>query len=124
MLEPEFVAVTAQPNALERGDQETGTFPCAVVAIAVNGGHAPEVHVPDFQRSVTGHVKGPIGRAEIVVNTGIHTQLAQAEVLVGGQFKEDIVPGGGLSPIQRWLRVSGKVVVGLIPYRQAISWSG
>ena len=85
--------------------------------IAVDRGHAPEVHVSNFQGTAPVHSKRPIGWAEVIVNTGVHAQHSKAEVFVGGQLKEDIISSGGLGPIQGRLGVSGQIVSGLIPNR-------
>ena len=124
MLQPELKAVATQPSALKRGDEETGTCPRPVVPITVNSSHTPEVHVSNFQRSVAGHVKSPIGWAEVIVNTSVHTEFPKTEVFIGGQFKEDVITRRWLGPIQSRLGVSGQVIAGLIPYGQTIDWGG
>ena len=94
------------------------------MVVAVHCGHAPEVHVADLEGLGPGHRKGAVGGTEIAVNTGVNAQFTQTEVFVGGQFKQDVIAGGRARPIQRWLRVAGEVVAGLIPNGQALGRCG
>ena len=119
VLQVELIAVAAEPNALKGGDEETGTHPLAVMVVAVHGGHPPEVHVADFEGVGTGHGQGAVAGAEVVVNSGVDTHLAQAEILVRGKFEHDVVAGCRLRPVERRLRVARKVVAGLVPNGQA-----
>ena len=124
VLQVELIAVAAEPNALERGDEEAGTHPVAVMIVAVHGGHPPEVHVANFEGVGTGHGQGAVAGAEVVVNSGVDTHLAEAEILVRGEFEHNVVAGCGLRPVQRRLRVAGKVVTGLVPNSQAFGRCG
>ena len=124
MLHSELVAVATQPCAFGGGNEETGADPFTVVVVTVHCCHAPEVHVADFKGLGPGHRKGAVGGTEIAVNTGVNAQFTQTEVFVGGQFEQDVIAGGRGRPIQRWLRVAGEVVAGLIPNGQALSRCG
>ena len=121
VLQAEFIPVPAQPRALKRRHEETRSDPFAVVTISVDRRHSPEVHVANFKGLGAGHGEGPVGRAEVVVNTGIDSHFAESEVFVRGQLKENVVPGGGLRPVQRGLGVAREVVAGLVPDGQAFS---
>ena len=124
MLQVEFVAVAAQPDALQRGDEETRTDPLTVVIVAVDGGHAPEVHVPHLKGLGTGHGQRAICGAEVVVNTGVNAHLSKSEVLVRGEFEHDVIASGGLRPVERGLGVAREVVTGFVPHSEAIGRCG
>ena len=124
MLHSEFIAVTTQPSALRRGDEETGTDPFAVVVIAVHRRHAPEIHVADLKGLAPGHGQGAICWVEVVVNASVHAQFTKTEIFVGGQLKEEVITGSRSAPVQRWLRVSREVVTGLVPNGQTVGGGG
>ena len=124
MLQVEFVAVAAQPDALQRGDEETRTDPLTVVIVAVDGGHAPEVHVPHLKGLGPGHGQCAICGAEVVVNTGVDAHLSKSEVLVRGEFEHDVIAGGGLRPVERGLGVAREVVTGFVPHSETIGRCG
>ncbi len=45
------------------------------MAVAVNAGHAPEVHVSNAQRPAPVHGQGPVTGREVVVDAGVNAHL-------------------------------------------------
>ena len=78
--------------------------------VAVDGCHAPEVHVSYLQGVASGHGQRPVGRAEVAVDPGINPHLSQPEIFVRGEFKHDVVARGRLSPVEGRLGVPRKIV--------------
>ena len=120
MTKSELVTVVAEVHALQLRDEETRGFPRSVVTVAVDRRHSPEIHVSNLEGVGAGHVENTVAGGEIVVNTGVNVHFAEAEILVGGEFKQHVIARGGCSPVQRGLGVSRKVVPCFVPDGQPL----